>query len=78
MDTVATPVKLSEETARKLDRLATRTGRSKSFLLRQAVEDNIDRLLWEYDLIDRAETVRTGQALTYGIDEVEQVLGLVD
>ena len=78
MGTVATSVKLSEETARKLNELAARTGRSKSFYLRQAVEDNIDRLLWEYDLIDRAEKVRTGQSRTYDIDEVEDILGLVD
>lgn len=74
----ATSVKLSDDTRRKLDELARRTGRSKSFYLREAVETHIDRLVWEYDLIDRAEAVRSGCARTLSLDEVECILDLDD
>ena len=46
--TVATSVKLSDETGAKLERLAARTGRSKSYYLREAVETHIDQLVRDY------------------------------
>lgn len=76
--TVATSVKLSDETGAKLDRLAARTGRSKSFYLREAVERHIDELVREYELIETAQNLRSGRERTYSIDEVERILGLDD
>lgn len=78
MSRVATSVKLSQESEEKLEALARRTGRSKSFYLRQAIETHIDRLVWEYDVLDRAEKVRSGQVRTYSLDEVKDILDLDD
>lgn len=73
----ATSVRLSEETGRKLDELAARTGRSKSFYLRQAVEQHIDRLTYEYDILDRVEQIRRGDR-TYTRTELEQAVDDLD
>lgn len=74
--TIATSVKLSDETGAKLDRLAARTGRSKSFYLREAVERHIDELVREYEILETAQNVRSGRERTYSVDEVERILGL--
>ncbi|MYM20960.1 ribbon-helix-helix protein, CopG family [Brevibacterium sp. 5221] len=75
---VATSVKLSDETGRKLDELARTTGRSKSYYLRQAIEDHIDQMVHDYGIAQLAEDVRAGRATTYSADEVDQILGLDD
>jgi RHH-type transcriptional regulator, rel operon repressor / antitoxin RelB len=75
--TTATSVRFSEETGRKLDELAARTGRSKSFYVRQAVEQNIDRLISEYDILARVEEIHQGGE-TYTREEVEELLELDD
>ena len=75
--TTATSVRLSEETSRKLDILAEHTGRSKSFYIRQAIEENIDRLIEEYDILSRLEETRKG-AKTYTREELEAALELDD
>ena len=75
---IATSVRMSEETARKLDELARLTGRSKSFYLRQAIESSIDELLYEYTLLSEVEDVRAGRVETYPLDEVVAELDLDD
>lgn len=75
---VATSVRLSAQTADKLDRLARRTGRSKSFYLRQAVEESIDRLLWQYEVAADWEDIKAGRMATYSHEEVVADLGLDD
>lgn len=62
----------------RLDDLAQRTGRSKSYYIRQAVEDSIDRLIWEYDVLSTVEEYRAGRLKTYTLDEVSEHLGLED
>lgn len=74
---VPTSVKLSPETNRKLDELAARTGRSKSYYLREAIESQIDRIVFEYDVLDRLEDARAGRGL-YNRDEAATLLGLDD
>lgn len=76
--TIATSVKLSEETGRKLDELARATGRSKSYYLREAIEGQIDQMVHDYAIAQLAEDVRSGRAVTLSADEVDQVLGLDD
>ncbi|MDO5697840.1 MAG: ribbon-helix-helix domain-containing protein [Dermatophilus congolensis] len=78
MSVVPTSVKLTPETAAKLDRLAARTGRSKAFYLRQAIEVHIDRLIWENDLLADVADVRAGRASTRSLDEVEADLDVAD
>ncbi len=74
----ATSVRLSEETQTKLDQLSARTGRSKSFYLRQAIEESIDRMVWEYSILDDLEQIKAGRAPTYSIDDVVGMYGLDD
>ena len=76
--TVATSVKLSDETGAKLERLAARTGRSKSYYLREAVETHIDQLVRDYEILDTAQNVRAGRERTYSLAEVEEILDLGD
>lgn len=76
--TVATSVKLSDETGAKLERLAARTGRSKSYYLREAVETHIDQLVRDYEILETAQDVRAGRERTYSLAEVEDILDLGD
>ncbi|TFI09497.1 ribbon-helix-helix protein, CopG family [Kocuria rhizophila] len=76
--TVATSVKLSDETGAKLERLAARTWRSKSYYLREAVETHIDQLVRDYEILDTAQNVRAGRERTYSLAEVEDILDLGD
>lgn len=76
--TVATSVKLSDETGAKLERLAARTGRSKSYYLREAVETHIDQLVRDYEILDTAQNVRAGRERIYSLAEVEDILDLGD
>lgn len=71
-----TSVRLDVETSQRLDRLARRTGRSRAFYLRRAIEEHIDDLEREYDLLAEVEQVRAGRAVTWTLDEVERFLGL--
>lgn len=54
-----------------------RATRSKSFYVRQAVEQNIDRLRYEYDVLGRVEAIRRGDR-TYTRAELEQALDDLD
>ncbi|WP_288765675.1 DUF6290 family protein [Varibaculum massiliense] len=75
---VATSVRMSDETAEKLDKLSRLTGRSKSYYLREAIESSIDQLLYEYTLLNEVEEIRAGKAKTYSLEEVKAELGLED
>lgn len=75
---VATSVRMSDETAEKLDKLSRLTGRSKSYYLREAIESSIDQLLYEYTLLNEVEAIRAGKAKTYSLEEVKAELGLED
>ena len=75
---VATSVRMSDETAEKLDKLSRLTGRSKSYYLREAIESSIDQLLYEYTLLNEVEQIRAGKAKTYSLEEVKAELDLED
>lgn len=78
MTAMATSVRLSGETAEKLESLARETGRSKSFYLRQAIESSIDQLAYEYGILADLEDVRRGRLSTVSLDDFEASLGLDD
>ena len=75
---VATSVRMSDTTAEKLDKLSRLTGRSKSYYLREAIESSIDKLLYEYTLLNEVEEIRAGKAKTYSLEEVKAELGMED
>lgn len=70
-----TSVRLLARTLEKLSTLSGRTGQSKSYYIRQAVEDSIDRLIWEYDVLATVEEYQAGRLKTYTLDEVSEHLG---
>ena len=74
--TVTVSVNLSDEIWAKLERLAARTGRSKSYYLREAVETHIDQLVHDYEIVEAAQNVRAGRERTYSLAEVEDILDL--
>lgn len=74
--TVTASVNLSDEIGAKLERLAARTGRSKSYYLREAVETHIDQLVRDYEILETAQNVRAGRERTYSLAEVEDILDL--
>lgn len=76
MRELATSVRMDSETARKLDELSRRTGRSKSFYLRQAIESNIDRLIYEYELLDDLADWRAGRVKGVSLEDVRAEYGL--
>lgn len=70
----ATSVRFSEETTNKLEQLATKTGRSKSFYIRRAVEEAIDQMMWEYNILLELENIRTGKTKTISLEELKASL----
>ncbi|WP_420038374.1 type II toxin-antitoxin system RelB family antitoxin [Kocuria salsicia] len=55
-----------------------RTGRSKSYYLREAVETHINHLVQEYEILETSQNVRSGRERTYTLAEVEKILDLGD
>lgn len=75
---MATSVRISEETQQRLDALAARTHRSRSFYLREAIERGLPQVEWEYDIAQRVSEVRSGAVKTETLAEVVADLGLDD
>ena len=73
-----TSVRLAPETERRLDRLATRTGRSKAFYLREIIERGLEEIEDYYDAARVLERVRAGEERVHSLSEVERALGLAD
>ncbi len=75
---MATSVRIPEETQQRLDALAARTHRSRSFYLREAIERGLPQVEWEYDIAQRVAEVRSGAVKTETLAEVVADLGLDD
>ena len=71
-------IRLPEDLERRLADLARRTGRSKTFYARQAIEKHLEDLedLYLADL--ELNRVREGDSPTYSLDEVMRAHGLED
>lgn len=71
-------IRLPEEIEHRLNELAARTGRSKTFYATEAILEHLDDLedlyLAEQALIE----VRAGRSKTHTLEEVERSLGLAD
>lgn len=74
----AVSLRLPPEVRERLERLARRTGRSKSFYMIQAIVEKIEELedLHAADVV--AGRIRTGREKTYPLEEVTRELGLAD
>ncbi len=73
---MATSVRLDPATEARLDRLASETGRTKAFYLRELIEQGLDDLEDAYLGAAALERIRRGQERTYSLDEVVAELGL--
>ncbi len=71
-------LRLPPEIEKRLDALAKKTGRTKSFYAREAILRHLDDLEDLYLAEKVLERIRTEKERTYTIDEVERELGLED
>ncbi len=74
---MATSVRLSPEVEQRLAFLASQTGRTKAFYLREIIEQGIEDLEDHYLAADVLERVRKGQEQTHAATDVRRALGLV-
>jgi RHH-type transcriptional regulator, rel operon repressor / antitoxin RelB len=74
----AVSLRLPEELKMRLDRLARRTGRSKTFYMVEAISEKLEDLEDLYLAEQRTLALRAKRSKTHTIDEVEKRLGLAD
>lgn len=67
-------IRLSAEIEARLDQLAASTGRTKSHILRELIEKNLDRLECEYLLAQKAVHIRAGHRDTVTSSDVRREL----
>ncbi|HWE86240.1 MAG TPA: ribbon-helix-helix protein, CopG family [Terracidiphilus sp.] len=77
-DAVATSIRLSPELAERLDRLAAKTGRTKTFYIRRIIESGLSEMEDYYLAADTLERIRSGQEKVYTSASVRKDLGLDD
>jgi len=75
---VATSIRLAPETERRLDFLASRTGRTKAFYLREIIERGLDDMEDYYLAAEVLERVRQGREKVHSAGDVRRELGLDD
>ena len=75
---MVTSLRLDPQIEQRYETLARQTHRAKSFYMRQALEEAIDRMEFEYRVLSTVEDVRAGRLKTYALDELEEYLGLDD
>lgn len=73
-----TSIRLDTEIERRLDVLATSTGRSKAYYLRQIIEQGIEDMEDYYLAADVLERVRKGKEPVHSAADVRADLGLDD
>ncbi len=71
-------LRLPEDVTQRLDRLAARTGRTKTFYMLQAICEHIDDLEDLYLAEQRLVEVRAGHSKVHSLEEVERDLGLAN
>lgn len=75
---MATSLRLAPETEQRLDQLASRTGRTKAYYLRELIEQGIEQMEDYYLAVDVLERVRKGQESVHSAASVRKDLGLDD
>ena len=71
-------IRLPEEIEKRLDKLARRTGRTKSFYVRQAILEHLDDLEDLYQAERVLERIRSGEEPTIPLEDVLERHGLED
>ena len=75
---MATSIRLDPVTEQRLDRLATQTGRTKAYYLRELVTNGLDDLEDYYLAAATMERVRKGEEKVYSAEDIRKDLGLDD
>ena len=75
---MATSIRLSPETEQRLALLASQTGRTKAFYLRELIERGLDDMEDYYLAADVLERVRKGKERVHAAADVRKELGLDD
>ncbi len=78
MATATTALRMPIDLAARYEQLAKSTGRTKTFYMTKALESEIDRLEYEYNILKKVEDYRAGNLETVTLDELEKSLGLDD
>ena len=73
---MATSIRLSPEIEQRLDYVASQTGRTKAFYLRELIERGLEDMEDYYLGLDALERVRRGEEPVYTDTEVRARLGL--
>ena len=76
MATAMAALRMPEDLSARYDRLARSTGRTKTFYMTEALLGSIDRLEYEYGILQQVEDWRAGRLETVTLDELEESLGL--
>ncbi len=71
-----TSIRLSPEMEQRLDYLASQTGRTKAFYLRELIERGLEDMEDYYLAADVLERVRKGEEPVYSSEEVRAELDL--
>ena len=75
---MATSIELTPDAEKRLDFLASRTGRSKDFYLRELIERGLEDLEDYYLAADVLERLRQGSEKAYSATAVRETLALDD
>ncbi len=75
---MATSIRLAPETEQRLDFLASQTGRTKAFYLREVIERGLDDMEDYYLAADVLERLRQGKEKVYSSADVRNALNLDD
>ncbi|MCY4026022.1 MAG: CopG family transcriptional regulator [Acidobacteria bacterium] len=75
---MATSIRLAPETERRLDFLATQTGRTKAFYLREIIDRGLDDAEDYYLAAEVLQRIRKGEEQVHAADDVRRDLGLDD
>jgi len=71
-------IRLPQSIEDRLERLARKTGRTKTFYAREAILRHIEDLEDIYEAERTMERLRAGKERTYTLDEVSKRLGVDD
>lgn len=75
---MATSIRLPEETEGRLNFLASSTGRTKAYYLREIIERGLEDMEDYYLATEVLERVRNGRESVYSAASVRKELGLED
>lgn len=75
---MATSIRLAPETEQRLDFLASHTGRTKAFYLREVIEKGLEDMEDYYLAADVLERLRQGKEKVYSSVDVRHALNLDD